>query len=359
VRWLAYAPLGISVVAAVSRIAVVKRAALRAFGDIPDLIGREFDEVVHLLWSMDYADEITDVFRRTLRTGVPHFVAEQVEKRLDSGVTEFYEWQVHRIPLPDDRHGVVCYFRDISKTVTTREALREADARKDQFLATVSHELRSPLTPMVAALDLQRLARGDLARIDKARMTMERQVTHMIRLVDDLLDVSRITQDKIALVRNPLRVDELLQHAVDTVRGRIDGARQHLSVEPPAADLIVIGDRDRLGQVVANLLINASKYTPAEGRIELSATADDVRGSVVITVRDDGIGIAPELLPRVFDLFVQAREVVGRSDGGLGIGLNLVRKLVELHGGSVRIFSDGRGRGTEVRVQLPLVAAAS
>ena len=158
------APLGVYLVDQDFRIAAVNPVAVPAFGDIPGLIGRDFDEVIHILWPKAYADEIVRIFRRTLETGEPHIEPEHVEQRLDRGVTEYYEWRVSRIPLPGNRRGVVCYFRDISKVVTAREALREADSRKDEFLATLAHELRNPLAPLRSSLEVLSIATGRAPR---------------------------------------------------------------------------------------------------------------------------------------------------------------------------------------------------
>ena len=202
------APLGVYLVDADFRVREVNPIARLAFGDIPGgLIGRDFDEVIHVAWAKPYADEIVRIFRRTLETGEPYTMPEHAEVRLDRGITEYYEWRVDRIPLADGRSGVVCYFRDISAQVLarhaieeSREALREADRRKDEFLATLAHELRNPLAPIRNALHLMQLAGGDAEGSERARM-IERQLGHLVRLVDDLLDVSRITRGKIELRR--------------------------------------------------------------------------------------------------------------------------------------------------------------
>src|SRR6185369_14946463 len=188
------APLGVYLVDQDFRIAAVNPVAAPAFGAIPGLIGRNFDEVIHILWPKAYADEIVRIFRHTLETGEPHVESEHIEQRLDRGVTEYYEWRVSRIPLPGNRRGVVCYFRDISKAVTTREALREADSRKDEFLATLAHELRNPLAPLRSSLDVLSLAAAQDAAQGLALEIMERQLSHLVRLVDDLMELSRITR---------------------------------------------------------------------------------------------------------------------------------------------------------------------
>jgi signal transduction histidine kinase/ActR/RegA family two-component response regulator len=234
------------------------------------------------------------------------------------------------------------------------EALREADRRKDEFLAMLAHELRNPLAPISNALHVVRL-RGD-DRDDGVREAweiMERQVEHMVRLVDDLLDVGRITRGKITLQKQPVDVATVVSRAVEGSRPLIDARRHRLEVVLPAGPLRVEGDPTRLAQVVWNLLNNSAKYTPEGGRITLAAERG--RGEVALRVRDTGMGIPAEALPTIFDLFTQAERTLDRAEGGLGIGLTLVRRLTELHGGAVEAHSEGPGRGSEFVVRLPLL----
>ncbi len=234
-----------------------------------------------------------------------------------------------------------------------REA-READRRKDEFLAMLAHELRNPLAPLRNALHLLELPDLGPDQERQVRARMGRQVEHLVRMVDDLLDVSRLLRGKIELRAETIDVADVVARAVETAQPVIDTAGHELTVTLPDAPLWVGGDRVRLAQVLANLLTNAAKYTERAGRITL--TAADENGEAVVRVRDTGVGIAPELLPRVFDLFVQGDRSPARSQGGLGIGLTLVRRLVELHNGSVQAHSDGPGRGSEFVVRLPAVA---
>ncbi len=232
-------------------------------------------------------------------------------------------------------------------------ALQEADRRKDDFLAMLAHELRNPLAPIRNALQIMKMpgAGPDVAR--RAREMMERQLHHLVRVVDDLLDVSRITQGKIELRREPVDLAAVFARAVETAQPAIEARRHRLDVALPEVPVFVRGDLVRLAQVVGNLLVNAAKYTEQAGTIWLSGAAED--GKVVVRVRDTGIGIGPELLPRVFDLFTQADNSLARSQGGLGIGLTVVKRLVELHGGTVAATSPGPGRGSEFVVCLPLL----
>ncbi len=244
--------------------------------------------------------------------------------------------------------------REMARTKEAEEKLKEASRRKDEFLAMLSHELRNPLAPIRNAAEVMRRIAPDDAGIAWAREVVERQVTHLAQLVDDLLDVSRITQGKIALKKEPIELGKVIQHSIDTARSLMEAKRHHLSVNVSAAPIWVHGDFARLSQVVGNILNNAGKYTPEGGRIELSAGAD--RGEAVITVRDNGIGIDNALLPHVFELFTQGERSLDRSQGGLGVGLTVVERLVDLHQGKVDVKSDGLGKGSLFRVVLPCIS---
>ena len=238
---------------------------------------------------------------------------------------------------------------------TAAEAkLQEASRRKDEFLAMLAHELRNPLAPIRNALELiRRLAPPDV-KLGWARDVMERQVKHMTRLVDELLDVARISEGKITLTREPVDLKAVIEHSVETAQPLIDEHRHVLQVKLPDSPVWLQGDFARLSQVVGNLLHNAAKYSGDGGRIALTLTV--ANGEALITVRDHGIGIEAALLPHVFDLFAQGARSLDRSQGGLGIGLTLVRRLVELHGGQVQAASEGSDRGTEFRVRIPAIS---
>jgi PAS domain S-box-containing protein len=542
------APLGVYLVDADFRIAQVNPIAQQTFGNLPGgVVGRDFGAVVHLLWEPRYADELVRIFRHTLATGESYVAPERGEHRVDRNRTEYYEWRIDRIALPDGRFGLVCYFRDISQQVQTRKlieqsrdalreseqrtagdleamtrlqemgnlcaaadsdfhlclqamlgaaiaitaadkgniqlidprtgalqiaaqrgfddsflawfanvdreeatacaaavgsaqrvivedvadsdifrgqtslpmllragvravqstplvssdgnllgvisthfarphrpgerqlrlldllarqgsdflerkeaekALREADRRKDVFLATLAHELRNPLAPIRNSLHILRRVdlEGDRQAADTIHEMMERQVNHMVRLVDDLMDVSRITRGKIELRKEPVTVASAVRSAIETSRPLIDAAHHHLVVRLPTDALVVEADPVRLAQVLSNLLNNAAKYTEDGGQISLGARRDGAE--VVISVRDSGIGIPADMLPRVFDLFVQVDRTHSRREGGLGIGLTLVRSLVDMHGGTIEARSDGPGCGSEFLIRLPLATAA-
>ena len=299
----------------------------------------------------------------------------------------------HATPLlgEDGRpRGAVAAFVDITERVRAQDALREADRRKDEFLAMLAHELRNPLSAVASAVQVLGARAAPDASGQHAGEAAQRQVAHMTRLLDDLLDVARITRGKIELRRVPLDLAHVLEDALQMVRPTIEENRQHLSVSLPGEPLPVLGDPDRLNQVFANLLSNAAKYTPVGGHIWVEAQKVGEWGSggmgewesgrvgeretdglgiagsptppfphsptpaAEVRVRDDGVGISSEILPHVFDLFVQAERGVDRAQGGLGIGLTLVRRLVEMHSGSVAAHSDGPGQGSEFVVRLPL-----
>jgi signal transduction histidine kinase len=228
----------------------------------------------------------------------------------------------------------------------------DADRRKDEFIATLAHELRNPLAPIRNGLEILKRTPGLPPQAANVRNMMDRQLSHLVRLVDDLLDVSRITRDKLEMRPQPLTLQEIVDHAMEASRPVIDAAGHHLSVELPAQPVRLEGDLTRLAQVVSNLLNNAAKYTPPGGRIAVGARVEG--GDVLLQVRDNGAGMPAELLPHVFDLFAQGDRTMRHAQGGLGIGLWLVRKLVELHHGGIAAQSDGLGQGSTFTLRLPV-----
>jgi PAS domain S-box-containing protein len=242
--------------------------------------------------------------------------------------------------------------QDITERKRTEDALRRADRHKDEFLATLAHELRNPLAPIRNSLHLLSLS-GELSEsMEPIRGIMERQVNHMVRLIDDLLDLSRIRSGKIELRKTAVEVATLVASAVETSRPIIDAAGHQLAISLPAEPLTLEADPVRISQVISNLLTNAAKYTTRGGQIWLTARQEG--REVVIAVRDTGLGIPPDMLPRVFDMFAQVDRTVSHSQGGLGIGLTLTKNLVEMHGGRIRAYSGGPGEGSEFTVWLPL-----
>ncbi|BCT91947.1 hypothetical protein LYSHEL_09710 [Lysobacter helvus] len=270
-----------------------------------------------------------------------------------------YRWFLVRAKaMRDDDGQVTAWYgstTDIHDHKLAEVALRDVDRRKDEFLATLAHELRNPLAPLRNCLHILRMAdEGDGAAVDSERLhaVMERQVAQLVRLVDDLMEVSRITRGMVPLHLQAVTIQDVVERAVETSRPLLDAAHHTLDIDMPTLPLPLRADPVRLAQVLSNLLNNAAKYTNPGGHIVLSATRQDA--DVVLRVRDNGLGIEPDELDRVFDLFNQAEHSIGHAAGGLGIGLTLVRSLVELHGGTVLARSGGLGQGSEFEVRLPL-----
>ena len=480
-------PVGIYLVDAEMRIRLLNQQARPVFGDIGALIGRDFVEVIHILWPPAIADEIVVHFRHTLETGEPYTASGFSEERHDNKVREYYDWQIHRIGLPDGQFGVVCYFIDISERVFAEEKLLASESmyrrlfesakdgvlvldanngrileanpfmtelsgfptaefigkelweiglfrdqpaneaafrdlqkngyvrydhltlkskngppaevefvsnvyqwddrqvaqcnirdisvrsrlekqtqkqaselsdlhrRKDEFLAMLSHELRSPLAPIANAVQLLGLQRGNENRIQQqARGIIERQSAQLQHLVDDLLEVSRITTGRIQLRQNRVAIEGIVESAVEAVRPLIEQNRHELTVSLPSEPIWLNADAARLEQVLVNLLTNAVKFTDAGGHIWL--TVQQQADMCVLGVRDTGVGISATLLPKIFELFTQSERSLDRSEGGLGIGLALVQQITELHGGSVKATSV-EGEGSEFVVRLPMLPA--
>jgi PAS domain S-box-containing protein len=508
------APVGMYLVDSDLRIRQVNPRARPIFADIENLIGSDFVKVIHRLWPHHQADEIVKRFRHTLATGEPYFDPERIRERPDRGESEYHEWQIHRIALPDGRYGVVCYFSDITRHVRARmelaeseakvrrseermrllweaaavllttddpdtmlrqlfarigphlkldtyfnfmvnesrtglrlascigiseeaarsietlsfgqavcgtvalqrrplvasriqqssdpkvqliksfgirayacnpllagdellgtlsfasrsrdqfgedeldflrticryvaaayerlhliRQLQEGDRRKDEFLATLAHELRNPLAPLRNGLQVMKLARNNGDAVEQSRAMMERQLGQMVRLIDDLLDLSRISRGKVELRTERIELAQVVQQAIETSRPAIEEGDHHLTISVPPGPIFVDGDLTRLAQVFANLLNNAARYTERGGRIAL--TVERQGGEAVVSVKDNGVGIPVHMLPRVFDMFTQVDRSLERAQGGLGIGLSLVKKLVEMHGGRVEARSDG------------------
>jgi PAS domain S-box-containing protein len=350
------APLGVYLVDANFRIRQVNPMALPVFGSIGDVVGRDFEEVVHILWPKTYAEEVVQRFRRTLETGEPYATPERIEERLDTGVTEYYEWQIHRIPLPDGSRGVVCYFRDISRHVLAKRELaeivrrvEEADRRKDEFIATLAHELRNPLAAIGMGAELLRRAQIDDKNARIAVPAIARQTRQLRRLADDLLDTARALHGKLRLRREPVH---LLDLAKAVATDCLDRLQMAVRIEVAGDEVWIDADPARVQQVIGNLAENAFKY--GGKNISIRVSRDDKFGRLV--VQDDGQGIPPDLLPSLFQPFVQGQQSLEREQGGLGLGLALAHRLSALHGGGIEAHSDGPGRGSTFAVFLPLAA---
>jgi PAS domain S-box-containing protein len=324
----------------------------RIYGLEPGAISPSYADLMARHFHPDDAAALDRNFGEALRTGGV-FENENRIVRPDGSV----RW-IHNLARPsfDARGKLLKYIGatlDITERKRIEEALREADRRKDEFLAMLAHELRNPLAPMRNGLHILRRSGDVPPTTERLYAMMERQVEHLVRLVDDLLEVSRITQGKIELQRERTDLAAIIGHAVETSLPLIRAAGHDLNIsQPPVGSLVVEGDPVRLAQVLSNLLNNASKFMERGGHIRVAVERRE--GDAVVSVQDEGIGLAAEMLPRVFDLFTQVDCSIGRAQGGLGIGLALARRMVELHGGRVEARSGGLGRGSEFVVHLPL-----
>lgn len=342
-------------------VASFNPAAEKLFGyEATDVIGRN----VRMLMPEPYHSEHDSYLQNYLATGIAKIIGigREVIGRKRNGSTFPMELAVSEFHLGKQRFftGIV---RDITERKRLENELRQrltelaqADQQKNQFLAMLAHELRNPLAPMRNAAHLLKLPGLDSQAQRQSREIIERQLEHLVRLVDDLLDISRIIRGTIELRRVPMEITAAITRAVETAQPVIDARGHELIVSVPPSPVWISGDVIRLSQVVANLLTNAAKYTDEASRIVLSVERES--DAVVVGVRDEGMGISPETLPHVFDLFVQGDRSLARSQGGLGIGLTLVKRLVEMHDGTVSAASPGPGLGSEFTVRLPLLHEA-
>jgi len=317
----------------------------RAREALPEIVGQGFFELLD----------------RVYTTGEPfvgHALPVRLQREPDGPLEERYIDFVYQ-PIRDAGGAVSGIFvegSDVTDRKLVEDELRAANRQKDQFLAMLAHELRNPLAPIMTAAQLLKLGRLDGNSVANASDIIVRQAEHMTDLVNDLLDVSRVTRGLVTLEKDELDLNAIVSAAVEQVRPLIDARRHALTLQLSGQPAHVIGDRTRLVQVISNILNNATKYTAPGGRIVLAVTVED--GRATVAVRDNGVGIAPEVLPYIFDLFTQAERTPDRSQGGLGIGLALVKSLVALHGGSVHARSEGLGQGSEFSICLPASARA-
>ena len=312
--------------------------------------------VAEFFFPEDQDRVIGEFFPRVLRDG-----QGELDIRFRHFKSGAARWMAYKVLTLTDHTGAPTGFATVSQDVTERKALTDdlidADRRKNEFLAMLAHELRNPLAPLSNAVQAIRLrAPGDEKTVAIATDILERQIRQMSRLVNDLLDASRISRGKIELHRAPIALRPIIEQAIETMRPLLTTLEHTLTTTLPEEPLVVDGDAGRLSQVIGNLLSNATKFTDTGGRITLSLSREG--GEAVIRVRDNGIGISPEHLDRLFDMFVQLDTSLERSRDGLGIGLALVKRLVELHGGTIHAHSDGPGRGSEFVVRLALQQAA-
>ncbi len=292
---------------------------------------------------------------RGYEAGAVDFLEKPLEPDiLRSKVNIFFELYRQRQQINDQMENLRAYaeenLRLLKESRAAAEALQDADRRKDEFLATLAHELRNPLAPIRNGLQILRLS-PDGERAEEVRGMMDRQLTHLVRLIDDLLDVSRVSQGKIDLRKEPIALQDAVTAAVEASRPLIEASRHSFNLVMPEEPLIVEGDMTRLAQVVSNLINNAAKYTPEGGHITVTVQPAGLQAEIIVS--DDGLGIDAAMLPRVFDLFTQVDSHLDRSQGGLGVGLALVRKLIEMHGGLVVAESDGPGKGSRFTLRLP------
>ena len=323
--------------------------AMRLFGYEPqEIIGRPITTII----PPELHAEEFEVLRR-LRRGerIDHFETVRVAKdgrRVDISLT---------VSPVRDEDGVIIGASKIARDIRARKEaegqLRDANRRKDEFLATLSHELRNPLAPIRSVAELLKRAEDLPPDLRAAATILERQVHHMTHLIDDLLDMSRITAGRVRLQREPLDLSVLLAAALDSYRPVLEGARHEVTLSPPTAPVHVEGDRIRLTQVFSNILHNAAKYTPPAGRIRVRIQQE--AGEAVVSVRDSGVGIPPPMLKYIFEPFVRLDASAEHGDRGLGIGLTIAKTLIELHGGRIEATSEGPSQGSEFIVRLPAV----
>ncbi|HEX6722583.1 MAG TPA: ATP-binding protein, partial [Burkholderiaceae bacterium] len=330
---------------------------LDANGAFERWVGYSADELRRMQWEVLTPPEFMAVTQRTAEELATRGETKPYEKQIirKDGTRFWGLFAPTRLAGSGTESECVEFVIDITAAKCVDRALREADRNKDEFLATLAHELRNPLAPLANGLALVRLAGADNPRLQRTVQIMERQLGHMVRLVDDLLDVARISMGKIELQRERVALSEVIGSVIEALRERLEQRGQHLEVLPSPHELYVEGDRVRLTQVFTNLLYNARQYTQRGGRIQVRIEPDGEHAAVSIS--DTGIGIPAWALPHVFDPFSQVRIHQDQSEGGLGVGLSLVRSLAELHGGSVSAASDGPGHGSTFTVRLPRVDA--
>jgi PAS domain S-box-containing protein len=343
-------------------------AARREFG-LDDVSGRRVADVIAGLEVLREDGTPRPIEQAPPLRALKGEIIRDEEQRVRTPRTgELRHRQVSSAPVRNangDIIGSVSVVHDITERKRTEEALRrreqelrEADRHKDQFIAVLAHELRNPLVPIRNGIELLKNAASRPDLLESVRPMMERQIAHMVRLIDDLLDVARISADKIELRREHVAVSAVLTSAVEATRAALEGANLELTVDVAEPDAVLHADPTRLSQVIANVLQNAAKFTPPGGRVRVTSHRDAHDASqVVIRIADTGIGIAPDQLPRVFNLFAQSATHLRGHQGGLGIGLAIARRLVEMHGGNIVAHSEGENRGSEFVITLPVVDA--
>lgn len=353
---LATTPDFIYVISTDYRFTYANKVLLEMWGKTWDeAIGKTFLEIGYEPWHAElHNSEIDQVIRtkQPIRAEVPF-----------NGTFGRRIYDYIFAPVFDENNEVIAIAgttRDVTEKNQTQEALKRseqalqlADKRKDEFLAMLAHELRNPLSPISAAAEVMMVTSAENERVRNLCAIIQRQVSHMVALVDDLLDVSRVTRGLVRIDKSPQSIATVLNQSIEQIKPFIDSKKQQLAIALPKYDLTVMGDKDRLVQIFSNILNNASKYTHPGGHISL--TVEAAEGEVIIKIKDNGVGITEEDRQNIFELFAQAKRTSDRSQGGLGLGLALVTHMLKLHGGEVECFSMGLGEGSEFTVKLPLV----
>ena len=340
----------------------VNRAGLEMVG-LDSIEQARCTPVTDFFFPEDQGTMMNEFFPAVLKNG-----HGEVQIRFRHFKTGEPRWMAYKVLTLTDGGNQPVAFATVSQDVTERKRLEddlrrlaadlsELDRRKNEFLATLAHELRNPLAPMSNMLEVVKHANGDGEILTSAHETMERQLGQMVRLVDDLLDLNRITHDRLELRRSEVELSSVIHQAVEVSRPLVDAAGHQLTVELPGEPIYLNADGARLSQVFGNLLNNSSKYTTPKGTISLSAERMD--GEVVVTVKDNGAGIPADKIDRIFDMFMQVDGASEQSQGGLGIGLTLVKRLTQMHGGSIAVKSGGDGQGSEFTVRLPILSRAT
>ena len=348
-------PFGVYAVDADFRLVQVSQGAQKVFENVRPLIGRDFADVLRIIWPESFASEAIARFRDTLATGEPYHAPPSAERRADTAEVESYDWKIERVTLPDGRMGVVCHFYDLSERQRYEAALREADRRKDEFIAMLGHELRNPLGPIRNAVQILNVVAAHEPTARRARQMIDRQSAHMARLIDDLLDVARITRGQLQIRKARCDLAAIVRNVAEDYRPQMESGGLRLNVEVPGQPVWVHGDATRLNQIIGNVLHNSMKFTDAGGYVSLRLL---LKGDACeIQIRDSGIGMDAATVRGMFEAFNQADRSLDRSRGGLGLGMALVKHLVELHEGDVKARSEGVGHGAEVVIRIPVELA--
>ena len=349
---------GVLVTDAAGRVTLMNPMAEQLLGAaLSESRGKPLSEVM-CVFDAESHMSVADPARQVMHERrVVHSHAPLVLKTLDQRETPIAFSVAPVRNTDDDLTGAVVVFRDETQRRKTEQALKSADRRKDEFLATLAHELRNPLAPICMGLELMKLTPNDQAAVADVHQMVERQTRHMVRLIDDLLDVSRITRGKLELRKSLIQFQSVVSHAVDASRPLIEEAGHKLSVQLPPQPVFLEADPDRLLQILSNLINNAAKFTPPGGLITIAAHVHD--GTLSLSITDNGRGIAAEQLPAIFEMFNQARGASENGQTGLGIGLTLVKRLVEMHGGTIEATSEGLGLGSTFAIHLPVAQRTS